>query len=415
MKILKSEIAIAESLKLIDKSFRGSLIVQSSDLLQWRLYFRLGRLSWVTGGVNSHERLQRHLTICCPQITPEQLKQIQPENKLYREQKILVHLQGQSLIQRSQMTSLMENVATEVLFDIIQHGEISSKPLCCQAIAEEQNDNLSLLLPFLEIDLILAQVKQQWEEWEKAGLASYSPNLYPVIKTENLLKIPIQNNVEQQIIRSLNGQRNLREIAAKNQLSPIKVTQFLLSFTNSEVIAFAKVPLGLSKQNVSPVVEKKQSENLTTKLSGNQILNPTILRTKDISKLDSSQLEKLPLVVCVDDSPLICKAVKDIILEQQYRFLEIQEPIKVIPMLLRNKPDLIFLDLMMPIINGYELCGQLRKTPSLKDVPIIILTGKDGLIDRMRAKLVGSTDFMPKPVDKEFLLKMLEKYIIVEQ
>jgi two-component system, chemotaxis family, response regulator PixG len=412
MEVLKLEIAIAESLKLTDKSFRGSLIVQSSHLLQWKLYFRLGRLSWVTGGVNSHERLQRHLTICCPQITPEQLKQISLDNKPYQEQKILVHLQGQGLITRSQMASLMENVASEILFDIIQHGEISNKPLCCQTIAEEQNDSLLLLLPFLEIDLILAQAKQQWEEWKKAGLTNYSPNLYPVIKQANLLKITSQNNVEQQILHSLNGQKNLREIAAKNKINLLKLTRFLLSLTNSGAIAFAQVPL--NKQDLLPVVEKKQPESLTAKLSVNQISNPTRSNATTIPQPDISQGEKLPLVVCVDDSPLICKAVKDIILEQQYRFLGIQEPIKVIPMLLRNKPDFIFLDLMMPVINGYELCGQLRKTPSFKDVPIIILTGKDGLIDRMRAKMIGSTDFMPKPVDRELLLKMLEKYLTVE-
>ncbi|WP_342056572.1 response regulator [Crocosphaera sp. Alani8] len=89
----------------------------------------------------------------------------------------------------------------------------------------------------------------------------------------------------------------------------------------------------------------------------------------------------------------------------------IQKPLKAIPSFLKNKPDLIFLDLVMPITNGYELCTQLRKTPSLKDVPVVILTGKDGLVDRMRAKIVGANDFLSKPVKVSEFIKVLNKHL----
>ena len=82
------------------------------------------------------------------------------------------------------------------------------------------------------------------------------------------------------------------------------------------------------------------------------------------------------------------------------------------PSLIRNKPDFIFLDLLMPITNGYEVCEQIRKTPRLKDIPVIILTGKDGLVDRMRAKIVGATGFLGKPVNAESVIKMLDKYLV---
>ena len=57
------------------------------------------------------------------------------------------------------------------------------------------------------------------------------------------------------------------------------------------------------------------------------------------------------------------------------------------------------------------VCAQIRKTPSLKHIPVVILTGKDGLVDRMRSKMVGSTDFLSKPVSAETVLKILEKHI----
>ena len=81
--------------------------------------------------------------------------------------------------------------------------------------------------------------------------------------------------------------------------------------------------------------------------------------------------------------------------------------------LVLNSPDCLLLDLLMPVINGYELCSQLRKTPSLKDVPIVIVTGNDGLVDRMRAKLAGSTDFISKPVERKKILNLIEKHLVV--
>jgi chemotaxis family two-component system response regulator PixG len=79
--------------------------------------------------------------------------------------------------------------------------------------------------------------------------------------------------------------------------------------------------------------------------------------------------------------------------------------------LLEKKPDLIFLDLVMPNTNGYELCSFLRKTSQFQDVPIVILTGHDGVVDRVRAKLAGSTDFISKPPEEEKVLQILQKYL----
>jgi CheY-like chemotaxis protein len=92
-----------------------------------------------------------------------------------------------------------------------------------------------------------------------------------------------------------------------------------------------------------------------------------------------------------------------------------QNPVKAQSQLLKNPPDLILLDVMMPIVSGYELCNQLRRAPKLKDIPIIILTGKDGWVDRARAKMCGATDFLSKPVQKEKLLETINKYLSVKK
>ncbi|MFM7577394.1 MAG: response regulator, partial [Microcystaceae cyanobacterium] len=67
--------------------------------------------------------------------------------------------------------------------------------------------------------------------------------------------------------------------------------------------------------------------------------------------------------------------------------------------------------LVMPNANGYEICTQLRKLSLFKNTPIVILTGNDGIVDRVRAKMVGATDFLGKPVNSETVLQTIRKYL----
>ena len=76
-----------------------------------------------------------------------------------------------------------------------------------------------------------------------------------------------------------------------------------------------------------------------------------------------------------------------------------------------KKYDLVFLDVMMPNTHGYEICSQLRKAPSFRTTPIVILTGNDGIVDQVRARLVGASDFLNKPVDAGRVLSVISKHL----
>ena len=117
------------------------------------------------------------------------------------------------------------------------------------------------------------------------------------------------------------------------------------------------------------------------------------------------------LALCVDDSPLVCEGFKKILNELGYSFLGIQDPLKAIPLLLKKKPDFIFLDLIMPVTNGYELCSQLRKIPAFQDIPIIMLAVKNNFTDRIRAKIVHSNGFIVKPARKDVVIDLVTKYL----
>ena len=79
--------------------------------------------------------------------------------------------------------------------------------------------------------------------------------------------------------------------------------------------------------------------------------------------------------------------------------------------LIEHRPQLILLDLMLPNADGYSICKFLRETPAFAKTPIIILTGQDTNLDRMRARLAGATEFLGKPPKAEALIGMIEQHL----
>ena len=118
-----------------------------------------------------------------------------------------------------------------------------------------------------------------------------------------------------------------------------------------------------------------------------------------------------PSIAYIDDSPLDSQAMADIVRAAGYRYRNISQPLDAIPSLLEIKPELIFLDLVMPYTNGYEMCARIRRTSALRKTPIIIVTSNDGIVDRVRARFVGASEFMSKPVQEKRVLKLFKKYL----
>ncbi|MEL7052143.1 MAG: response regulator, partial [Cyanobacteria bacterium J06588_5] len=119
----------------------------------------------------------------------------------------------------------------------------------------------------------------------------------------------------------------------------------------------------------------------------------------------------LPKVVYVDDSPSDSRTMAAIVEKMGYQYFNIPDPLQALPKLIELKPKLIFLDLVMPIANGYEVCAQIRRITAFKKIPIIIVTSNDGIADRVRAKIVGASGFMGKPIQEKKVKKVFKKHL----
>ncbi len=437
--------------QLQTKLFTGRLNLEARDGPTWTLYFRLGRLIWQAGGSNADERWRRHLLRYCSNLDVTQLEQLVSPQENYREYSILAKLREQKLIEQQQLVSLIASSIAEVLFDIMQYieakknGDNPAGQLSPTTVVGEVPGVLLAVIPTEEV---LKRATQAWQEWRDAGLATYSPNLFPIIQQIELLQGQASSK---QIIALVDGTKTLRGLGQKSGRDVLALTRLLMTLVKTGAIAFSPTPklrqVGISKEtgNPSSAVNNSNSslkaeEDTVLQFAPNfnkaappatskEIVSPSSAVNNFNSSLKKEENTVIqfappaaskaiidvsrPLVACVDDSPMICRSLEEILTHQGYRFVGIQDSLTAVLNLIKTKPDFIFLDLLMPKVNGYEICSQIRKTPSLKNVPVVILTGKDGIVDRMRAKLVGATDFLGKPVEQDKVLNMLHKYLSV--
>ena len=118
-----------------------------------------------------------------------------------------------------------------------------------------------------------------------------------------------------------------------------------------------------------------------------------------------------PTIMCIDDSSTVQRKVRLILESVGYRVVGLTDPLTALSSLVREKPALVFLDITMPHLDGYDLCRMLRRSPTLQEIPIVMLTGRDGLIDRVRAKVVGASGYITKPFNTQSLVDVIQKFV----
>ncbi len=120
---------------------------------------------------------------------------------------------------------------------------------------------------------------------------------------------------------------------------------------------------------------------------------------------------KLYKIFCIDDSPIVLTTIQSFLDEQIFCVRGVNDPLNALMQVLRVKPDMILLDIEMPKLNGYEFCSLLRKHSYFENIPVIMLTGRTGLIDRVRAKIVRSSGYLTKPFTQTDLLKVVFQHL----
>ena len=116
-------------------------------------------------------------------------------------------------------------------------------------------------------------------------------------------------------------------------------------------------------------------------------------------------------VMVVDDSATIRRTAETLLQREGYTVVTAEDGFEALPKIVDNRPDIIFLDIMMPRLDGYQTCAVIKNNSLLKGTPIVMLSSKDGVFDKARGKLAGSEQFVTKPFTKEDLLEAINQYV----
>ncbi|MFB2918840.1 response regulator [Aerosakkonema funiforme] len=387
------------------RQFSGRLDVQGSTT--WSLYFCLGRLVWAAGGVHPHRRWYRYLNQYFPQIAPNSIRLRETDITRYWEYQILTVLVKRQKIAGEQAVAAIKSAVAEVLFDIIQQQEKEQLTYTCT-----QEEVLDASLTLISPAQALQESQQAWETWRSVGLVNLSPNLAPVLKQADELQKLASPRVYQTLVKVIDGKRSLRDLAILVKQDLLTLVRSLTPYIRKKIIGLVEIA-DLPKPGTTiaePPPESRGETEIPPTAPVQQRPVAKALPTSPPPTPIISTASK-PLVAYVEDSTLDCQIMEDILNKASYGFISIKDSMQALPLLLQHKPDVIFLDLVMPVANGYEICAQIRRISSFKNTPVIILTGNDGIVDRVRAKMVGATDFLSKPVVANKVLAALRKHL----
>ena len=116
-------------------------------------------------------------------------------------------------------------------------------------------------------------------------------------------------------------------------------------------------------------------------------------------------------ILVVDDSPTICKLVTITLEKHGYRVVCAPDGLEGLSKLNDTQPNLILLDITMPRMDGYQLCRIVKGNPETENIPVIMLSGKDGFFDKVRGRAAGATDYITKPFEPNILVQTVQKYL----
>ena len=122
-----------------------------------------------------------------------------------------------------------------------------------------------------------------------------------------------------------------------------------------------------------------------------------------------SNSNSAPTILAVDDSPVMLELLKRT-LEGNYRILVAGNAVDALSIIYHEKISGLLLDVTMPGIDGLELCRTVRNLPQFQELPIIMLTARDGLFDKVQGRLAGATEYLTKPFNAEQLRQTVDRF-----
>lgn len=375
------------------------IYISTANHDNWSFYFKKGSLVWASSNNHRFRRLHRLINKFCPKINDQEIKLREQEISELWEFLFLNVLYKRKHISKEQLSEIVQEIIKEVLFDCYIVNERKYK---IKIIFATKGNQMGAILnsPLFDnpvVNLDYSQVSYRLESlldnWQHIKIANYSPNLAPVIQDITKLKKAINDfDLYQKLFIFIDGQKTIRDLSLASKQDLITIANNLSPHIATQAIALQKIP-------------DRQLPNLYFSPSNQEVNAQYINRNRDYVRESD-----LPLIICVDDNPQVCQHITQLLNPIGYRIISVKDGAKTLIVLLENKPRLIFINGIMPDANGYELCAQIKRMPDFEDIPVIIMSEKEGIVDKFRRKISGAIDVIYKPLDSIGVLTVTQQY-----
>ena len=401
--------------QLADKNISGCLEVNSQKV-SWKIYLDLGKLCYVHCSVQSLEQLKYYLHSNGCQKAILALNQL-PESLLNKQDlrkdkvaegiygKVIPWLISQQQLDDNQIIQLIQSISQDNLFYCLclVNGTTSWQQDNCfpEWISARIKSSLGL-----NLSKCLSQAESKQRQWQDCSPKISSIYQRPYFSPSwEVQPLPASGSLDSktltQLTQVLKGRTSIQQLSILLKKNKLLVAKILSPYIENKIICLNNAQPPLYKLPAIP----RNSERFSFKSS----VNNSDQGTTPANSGDSSS--KTYKIVCIDDSPTILSEIKRFLTPEKFEITTIENPIQAAPKIFKINPDLILLDITMPTINGYKLCSLLRSSGKCDQIPIIMVTGNTGLIDKTRARISGASDYFTKPFTKDGLNKIVNKYL----
>ncbi|MFB2538955.1 MULTISPECIES: twitching motility response regulator PilG [unclassified Acinetobacter] len=116
-------------------------------------------------------------------------------------------------------------------------------------------------------------------------------------------------------------------------------------------------------------------------------------------------------VMIIDDSKTIRRTAETLLEREGCQVVTAVDGFDALAKIAQNSPDIIFIDIMMPRLDGYQTCSLIKNNQNYQNIPVIMLSSKDGLFDQAKGRIVGSEQYLTKPFSKEELFEAIDNHV----
>jgi len=120
-------------------------------------------------------------------------------------------------------------------------------------------------------------------------------------------------------------------------------------------------------------------------------------------------------VMVIDDSKTIRRSAETLLSKEGCEVVTASDGFEALAKIAEHKPNIIFVDIMMPRLDGYQTCALIKHNSLFKSTPVIMLSSKDSIFDRARGRIVGSEQYLTKPFTKEDLLSAIKEHVVQDE